>query len=308
MSEHRKAEYNARRTEQFRALCIEGRSREDIASIMQVTTRHVAERARELRLPVPAITIARPKPKIVKPRTGANLWDDERIAVLRKHWADKKLNSHAIAILLNEKFGSEFTRNAVIGKAHREGLASKDACKGGRRPAVRSAVTPEPKRVTQPREEPARVTLAKSAMPILATDTPTVARPVAESVPPAPIALAPAEPKPSKPAMKIAPAPSPVSPKDKETPAEPASDPVGGVSIFALRSATRELAGTCRWPLDGDKTSITTRYCGMDTAFGKVYCDQHRRIAYPNAKFRPGSTAGFINPGAVDRVFSARIP
>jgi GcrA cell cycle regulator len=292
MIEHRKAQYNARRTEQFRALCTEGRSRKDIAEIMQVTERHVAERARDLGLPVPAIANARPKPKVVKPRTGASLWDEERIAVLRQHWGDKKLNSHAIALLLNTAFGSEFTRNAVIGKAHREGLASKDASKGGRRPAVRSAITPEPKRVT----------LAKSAAPILATDTPTVARPVAELVPPAPIALAPAEPKPSKPAPKIALAPSPVPTKDKETSAEPASDPGGGVSIFALRFATRDLAGTCRWPLDGDKTSITTRYCGADTAFGKVYCCEHRRIAYPNAKFRPPPPR-FIKPVAADRVF-----
>jgi len=49
-------------------------------------------------------------------------WNDERVAVLRAMWEEGE-SASMIAKRINRDAGQAlFTRNAVIGKAHREGL------------------------------------------------------------------------------------------------------------------------------------------------------------------------------------------
>jgi hypothetical protein len=50
-------------------------------------------------------------------------WSDEKVAELRRLWADRNLSAADIA----EKLGPEFSRNAIIGKAHRIHLPGRDA-------------------------------------------------------------------------------------------------------------------------------------------------------------------------------------
>ena len=50
-------------------------------------------------------------------------WSDEKVAELRRLWADRNLSAADIA----EKLGPKFSRNAVIGKAHRIHLPGRDA-------------------------------------------------------------------------------------------------------------------------------------------------------------------------------------
>lgn len=74
-------------------------------------------------------------------------WTDERIAKLSKLW-DAGLSASQIA----EKLGEGVTRNAVIGKAHRLGLASRpspvkqDASKPAK--AAKKAKSAKPSKVT----------------------------------------------------------------------------------------------------------------------------------------------------------------
>jgi len=50
-------------------------------------------------------------------------WSDKKVAELRRLWADRNLSAADIA----KKLGPEFSRNAVIGKAHRIHLPGRDA-------------------------------------------------------------------------------------------------------------------------------------------------------------------------------------
>src|SRR5260370_7611976 len=77
-------------------------------------------------------------------------WTDERIEQLRLHWADGKSASQIAGLL-----GHGLTRNAVIGKVHRLGLA-------GRARSPSSAIS----RPRQPRPSPAAPRAARPG-PIL---------------------------------------------------------------------------------------------------------------------------------------------
>ena len=284
------------RREQFQRLCLAGATREAIAAEMQITLSHVRKQAVERGLPVPPFQSAptRAAPKLRPSVARSQLWNDERVGMLVRLWGDPKMNCEAITRQINEQCGADFTRNSIIGKVHRLGLSTRVSVGGRGSPRGGSRKKPAPEGTQSGAD--ARRELAEAVAAKRQADEANERRAAAES-----LAKARAE------AIDTAAEIAPVAPTKtaRVAPAiiEPSAPATGGISIFDLCSATREKAGTCRWPLDGDKTTITTKYCGADTVFGKVYCCEHRRIAYPNTKFRSESTASFTKPGAADRVF-----
>jgi GcrA cell cycle regulator len=73
-------------------------------------------------------------------------WTDERVELLRQHWADGKSASQIAALL-----GHGLTRNAVIGKVHRLGLAGRAKSPGSSAPRPRQPSTAPMHRVAAPR-------------------------------------------------------------------------------------------------------------------------------------------------------------
>ncbi len=84
-------------------------------------------------------------------------WTDERIGDLRRLWA-QGLSASQIA----KRLGNEITRNAVIGKAHRLGLASRPSPIQGE-PRPRAAAPPPPP--PRPAAAPAAASAARHKGP-----------------------------------------------------------------------------------------------------------------------------------------------
>lgn len=191
-------------------------------------------------------------------------WTDERVETLKKMWSEGKSASQ-----IAKELGS-VTRNAVIGKVHRLGLASRTA--------------PEPGAGA---EEP-----AASASP---------AAPVAEA-PPAPAAPETAEPAPAaprpEPAREPAPAASativpmpgrrPVVPAGQPLPPQPSANEISPEVLASAREVEKtarrltlmELTErTCKWPI-GDPATDDFYFCGLPAVAGKPYCETHVSVAF----------------------------
>jgi GcrA cell cycle regulator len=86
-------------------------------------------------------------------------WTDERVEQLKQHWTEGKSASQIASLL-----GAGLTRNAVIGKVHRLGLAGRAKSPGMVSPRPRSA----PHRVAAPRIASAapRITRGATALAI----------------------------------------------------------------------------------------------------------------------------------------------
>lgn len=160
-------------------------------------------------------------------------WTAEKIEQLNKLWSEGMSITEIGKIL-------GMTRNAVVGKAHRLGLAKRPS------PIARA-----------PGPRPA----AAQPTPVAAPPRPAVAMPAAPMIAaaaPAPIAEAPLPPKPAMPAIP--------------QPARPRPAP-------AFR-ATRVANGpACRWPI-GDPKSPDFHFCGSPSIEGKPYCEKHCAMAY----------------------------
>jgi len=172
-------------------------------------------------------------------------WTAEKIEQLNKLWSEGMSITEIGKIL-------GMTRNAVVGKAHRLGLAKRPspiARAPGPRPA---AAQPTPAVVAQQR--PA---VAAPAAPVMAAGGMAAAG-VAATAAPAAVAEAPLPPKPAMPAIP--------------QPARPRPAP-------AFR-ATRVANGpACRWPI-GDPKSPDFHFCGSPSIEGKPYCEKHCAMAY----------------------------
>ena len=73
-------------------------------------------------------------------------WTEEQVALLTEMWKSKTSSASKIATALTEKFVRPFSRNSVIGKAHRMGLKGAGALASkhrGRKPRV---YAPKPKK------------------------------------------------------------------------------------------------------------------------------------------------------------------
>jgi GcrA cell cycle regulator len=176
-------------------------------------------------------------------------WTDERVELLRQLWLDGKSASQISAAL-----GAGLTRNAVIGKVHRLGLAgraktsssSPSTSSGGARPSSgvrRTAAAPRAS--------------AQMSSAILNGGGGGGARIIRGNT-----ALA----------MSAAP--------EAEVETQPIRMEEDVVVPMSLRVTIVDLKeAMCRWPL-GDPTSADFRYCGSPAPGAGPYCAHHGKLAY----------------------------
>jgi GcrA cell cycle regulator len=175
-----------------------------------------------------------------------NGWTEDRVTLLKKLWTDG-LSASQIA----KQLGG-VTRNAVIGKVHRLGLAG------------RAAPSRPIKRITTPivRMKPALV--VNQELP----EQETLAA-IAPKLPDPAVVAAQIE---ALAAVKIA------KPKPK---------PVRDGEIIGVLQLGPNM---CKWPI-GDPGDADFGFCGSQTTSGAVYCEEHAAIAFqPAMSRRPGVT------------------
>ena len=162
-------------------------------------------------------------------------WTDERIELLRKLWSEG-LSASQIASELGQ-----VTRNAVIGKVHRLGLAG--------RAKVSTASVARPVR-----KAPAHRVAAVG----VSSGVTAIARPVMRG----------------NAALKV------MSLQQEESYAL-VQEPEDVVIPMSQRVTIMELReGMCKWPM-GDPSSAEFRYCGAQAGGGSgPYCAYHSRTAY----------------------------
>ena len=188
-------------------------------------------------------------------------WTDERVAQLSRQWMDGKSASQIATAL-----GAGLTRNAVIGKVHRLGLAGRiksttaapgvaEAVNGARMNTDEASmveVADAPRRAAPPPN-----IAASSSAPAFAVASARVQGNTALAM-----AEAPAE------AARLARAPDEV------------------VVPMSLKVTIVELRETmCKWPI-GDPASSEFRYCGSPSPTGTPYCQYHGKLAYQPAQDR----------------------
>ncbi len=162
-------------------------------------------------------------------------WTDERVELLRQLWLDGKSASQ-----ISAQLGHGLTRNAVIGKVHRLGLAGRAKTPTPAAPAPRPASAP--RAATRPAQSSGPAIHAAAPMrgnTALAVES----EPLIET---RPVFL------------------------DEEDVVVPMSL---RVTIVELREAM------CRWPL-GDPSSQEFRYCGSPSSGTGPYCTHHSQLAY----------------------------
>jgi GcrA cell cycle regulator len=186
-------------------------------------------------------------------------WTDERIALLKQYWEEGRSASQIAELL-----GEGLSRNAVIGKAHRLGLASR----------------PSPLKTGEAKAE----SKAPRAEPKAAAPKPAPARPV-----PAAPAAAPAQAEaPQRPAP--APVAEPVAIEPASVAARSAPRPKGGrVTLLDLNDRI------CKWPI-GHPDEPDFHFCGKPVNPGFPYCSEHCLVAYQAQMPRRDRPAGPPRP------------
>jgi GcrA cell cycle regulator len=171
-------------------------------------------------------------------------WNDDIIVRLRSLWAE----GHSTA-----EIGRRIavSKNAVVGKAHRLGLAARPSPIRRDGPAAISARPQQPRRVVGP-----------TLPPLVAAEMTETHQPLPRR--PAQAAIAPAQ----RPTVAAAPPPL--------VRAVPASRPI------------RHSA--CCWPL-GEPGTKSFRFCDVDALHGKPYCSEHAQLAYVRVRERRDDAA-----------------
>ena len=172
-------------------------------------------------------------------------WTDERVEILRHMWLEGRSASQISAVL-----GSGLTRNAVIGKVHRLGLAGR--VKPGTGPS--EPMTPQR---TQAAPRRAATAPARGGTATVMASTPMTQGATALAME--------AEPQTQLQVARI-----------EEDVVVPMSL---RVTIVDLKESM------CKWPL-GDPTSPDFRYCGSATTGAGPYCQHHAKLAYQPAQDR----------------------
>lgn len=188
-------------------------------------------------------------------------WTDERVQLLSRLWLDGKSASQIATAL-----GGGLTRNAVIGKVHRLGLA------GRVKPAGVSPGHAEDEAQTSGLEsEEARTEVAIAARRVSSRSSASATVAAASMA-------ASARAVQGNTALAIADATAEAL--------QPARAPEEVVVPLSLKVTIVELRESmCRWPI-GDPSSVEFRYCGSPAHIGTPYCQYHGKIAYQPAQER----------------------
>jgi len=180
-------------------------------------------------------------------------WTDERVELLSQLWLEGKSAS-----MISAALGAGLTRNAVIGKVHRLGLA------GRAKPPTGQSVDPAPMRATAPPTARRATGAGAIASSTAAAMSP---RTVAASGPMAGAAM-----MQGNAALAMAPEAAPQ--------AQPERIAAEIVVPMSLRVTIVDLKESmCKWPL-GDPTSSDFRYCGSPAHGTTPYCQHHGKLAY----------------------------
>lgn len=210
-------------------------------------------------------------------------WTDERVEMLKTMWAEG-MSASQIA----KELGS-VTRNAVIGKVHRLGLASRNTDGSPAAPASETAA---------PADAKAPKAAASAGAPSEAAhDAAEAAASVVEETP----VEAPKAPAPEAQVEKPAPATQsaapaaipfngrrPVVPAGQPLPPQPSANEISPEALANVREVEKtakklslmELTErTCKWPI-GDPATDDFWFCGLPSQQGKPYCEAHVSVAF----------------------------
>jgi len=196
-------------------------------------------------------------------------WTDERVELLKKMWAEGKSASQ-----IAKELGS-VTRNAVIGKVHRLGLASRNGTEA---------------EAPKPAETPAQAAPAPEPVAEAVPADPPPPEP-AEAEPVQPVAVDPVD-EPAVAAMTGAvvhlPNRRPIVPAGQPLPPQPSANEISPEALANVREVEKtarrlslmELTErTCKWPI-GDPATDDFWFCGLTTVAGKPYCEAHVSVAF----------------------------
>ena len=187
-------------------------------------------------------------------------WTDDRVDLLSRLWLEGKSAS-----MIATALGGGLTRNAVIGKVHRLGLAGR----------VKLNAAP----ATGQEGENAQSDVELEIMLEAAGQRRAVSRAsVAAGVSPA-SAVAGARIVQGNTALALAEAPADADGRLARAPGQVVVPMSLRVTIVDLRESM------CKWPL-GDPSSSEFRYCGSPVNSGTPYCGHHGKLAYQPAQDR----------------------
>ncbi len=194
-------------------------------------------------------------------------WTDERVEQLRQAWLEGRTASQIASLL-----GEGLTRNAVIGKVHRLGLAGRVKPAGVGGPAL-------------PQESEEGEESACMAPPWHASQAEPPVLEAQESQPPLQVLHA-APPQAQATAAQIVQGATALAIQPQTlTAIEPREIEQHVVIPLSVRVTIVDLRESmCRWPL-GDPTSAEFRYCGSPARSGP-YCSHHGGLAYQPADSR----------------------
>jgi GcrA cell cycle regulator len=185
-------------------------------------------------------------------------WTDERVDLLSRLWLEGKSASQIAALL-----GGGLTRNAVIGKVHRLGLAGR--VKANAPPPKTAEATSD---ILEASENMTSLVNVRRAPPRAAVAMPS----------PAPVAAV-ARTMGAN-ALSLA---TETAPSTAMAPAVSHEENVVPLSVKVTIVELRE--NMCKWPI-GDPSSMEFRYCGSPARPSTPYCAHHGKVAYQPAQDR----------------------
>ena len=188
-------------------------------------------------------------------------WTDERIDQLSRLWLEGRSASQIATAL-----GGGLTRNAVIGKVHRLGLA-------GRVKSMAAAPGGSDNANSQRSTAGEGVSVEVAAAPRRAAPRQSAAAPSG-----APVSAVASVRMQGNTALAMA-----VAPAEAAKPARSPEDVVVPMSLKVTIVELRE--SMCKWPI-GDPSSAEFRYCGSPAHTGTPYCQYHGKLAYQPAQDR----------------------